>query len=228
MPKVAVCIASYNEAEYLPCLLKSIRAQTFKDYLVYVSYDGSTDDTFSILNKFSSELPLTILPYEAVPGIGRNKNKVVTRALKDSPEYVQMIDGDDFINQHLLQAVADRLNEGDVDWVICWGSLFGDRSGYIHSLIEPLEELMELNRRHSWGTFKAEVLRQHNYDPSIFYAEDWDLWVRLDLAGFKGAIVKRELYYKRWHNSSLMATRGNEGYLKAKQRLHELYGAVNV
>lgn len=218
MSKVAVCIASFNNAQFLPVLFDSVADQTFKDFHVYVSYDGSTDNTLEVLQGYADTLPLTIVEYGEKPGIGLNKNKVVTRALEDNPTYIQMLDADDYIDPGFLQAVVDRLDQGDVDWVICWGQLFGAREGYIHSVIEPLEQLKELNKRHSWGSFKAEVLREHNYDPEITYAEDWDLWIRLDEAGYKGDVVEQELYHKRWHDGSLMAVEGDRGYEEAKAR----------
>lgn len=223
MARVAVCIPSYNDERYLPFLLESLRTQTYKDFRVYASYDGSTDKTGRVWTAYSYMLPIVVAPFERRPGIGWNKNKVVRLALRDTPDYIQMIDADDIVAPEFLEAVVGRMDEGDVDWCICWGRLFGDREGYIHSQIEPLEQLLTLNRRHAWGTFGSWVLREQSYDPTIMYAEDWDLWIRLDSLGYEGDVVKQELYFKRWHNSSLMATRGNEGYREAFARNLERY-----
>lgn len=227
MSKVAVCIATYNDATYLPILLGSLYAQTYRDFHIYVSYDGCHDNTERVLEDFQKLLPITVADYEDVPGIGRNKNKVVARALKDSRhQYIQMLDADDFLDPRFLFAIVQRMDIGDIDWAICWGRLFGDRSGYIHSVIEPLEDLFVHNKRHSWGTFRADTLRKHNYDPTLTYAEDWDLWIRLDLDGFVGDVIRHEFYYKRWHDSSLMAQRGNDGYFEARALFNQKYATL--
>lgn len=206
MSKLSVCIAAFNMATLLPNLLDSLKEQTFKDFTVYVSYNGSTDNTLEILERYQNELSLVIVDYDPTSGIGLNKRDAVVRALLDNPRYIQMIDADDIILPRFFEAVVERMDKGDIDWCICWGYLFGDRTGYIHSEIESLEKLLEHNNLHSWGTFKSDVLRNHNYDPSITYAEDWDLWIRLNKLGYKGDTVNQELYLKRWHDKSLTIT----------------------
>jgi len=200
---IAVCIASYNYAQFLPELLDSLIRQTFKDFVVYVSYNGSTDNTFQVLEKYQKELPLMIIDYNSRSGVGLNKHCAVKRAIQDDPQYIQMIDADDKIKPRFLEAVVERMNHGDIDWCLCWGQLFGDRQGYIHSKIESLEQLKQHNNLHSWGTFKREVLEKYNYNPNITWAEDWDLWIRLAEAGYKGDTLREELYLKRWHDQNL-------------------------
>jgi len=220
--KVAVCIASYNYGEFLPELLDSLAEQTFKDFRVYICYDGSTDNTLEVIRRYQDELHIITVDYQPTPGIGLMKHRVVERALADKPTYVQMIDADDKVLPTFLQAVVTRMDKGDVDWVICWGSLFGDRRGYIHSAIAPLDELLKQNERHSWGTFKAEVLQKFNYDRTKTYAEDWDLWIRLDMAGHVGATVNEELYLKRWHDECLTVTHSH-AQPKEAQKTIELH-----
>jgi len=203
MNKVAVCIASYNMGKFLPELLDSLENQTFKNFRIYISYDGSNDNTKDILLKHN----VTVCNYEEISGCGRNKNKVVARALKDRPDYIQMIDADDKVLPRFLEAGVKRLSQGDVDFVICWGNLFGDRKGYIHSEIPSLEELLiNNNKLHAWGLFKRGLFERHNFNISLKSGVDWELWIRLIRDGYHGAIVKEELYLKRWHHSSITKT----------------------
>lgn len=203
-PKVACCIASYNMARFLPELLDSLRNQTYKNIAIYVSYHGSSDNTKEILKKYKE---VKIIPYKKKPGIGLNKHDAVKEALKDKKnKYLLMFDADDYVLPTYVEKAVERLERGDVDWVLVWGRLFGDRQGYIHSEIESLEELRKANNhRHSWISAKASLFRKMNYNTEITYAEDWDLWIRLDEAGYKGGIVEEELYMKRWHEQSLTA-----------------------
>jgi len=204
MNKLAVCIASYNMGKFLPELLESLKQQTFQDFKIYISYDGSNDNTKNILEEYKETI---ICPYENISGCGRNKNKVVTRALEDKPDYIQMIDADDKVLPRFLEAGVKRLEQGDVDFVVCWGNLFGDRTGYIHSQIPTLNELYINNDKlHAWGMFRRELFENHNFNVNLVSGVDWELWIRLIRDGYKGAIIKEELYLKRWHNTSITKT----------------------
>lgn len=206
MSKVAVCIASYNFGMFLPDLLDGLTRQTFEDFVVYIVYDGSGDNTLEVIERYREKLSIVVADYEHVARVGLNKNKVVTRALQDKPDYIQMVDADDKVLPRFLEAGVERLDRGDVDWVICWGRLFGTRTGYIHSEVPTLGELLRNNDKlHSWGLFKRELLEEHNFAKSLTSGADWQLWIDLVKAGAKGAIVEKELYLKRWHEDSVTA-----------------------
>lgn len=180
-PCVAVCIPSYKADKYLKELQDCLKKQTFKDFKTYVVKDISP--------------------------IGKAKHDVVELALKDNPKYICMIDVDDLVAFTYLEKVVKRLDKGDIDWCLTWGSLFGGRKGYIHSEIEPYEELIKSNsKRHAWICAKADLFRKANYTSEIAWAEDWALWMMIDKLGFKGDIIKEELYLKRWHETNLTIT----------------------
>jgi glycosyltransferase involved in cell wall biosynthesis len=221
--KVAICIASYNRAEYLPELFESIEKQTFTDYRVYIGIDGSTDNSPEVIQEWTERLPIVILPYEETARIGLNKHRVVKEALIDNPKLIQMLDSDDMIEPTFLERSVETI--GDYDWLLSWGKLFGDRSGTIEGVIEPFERLVHRNRLHSWGMFKAHVLRKHNYRESLAFAEDWNLWIRLTKAGYKGVLLKEHLYCQRWHETNLNKT---EGYNYAEMRGNVLEGILPV
>lgn len=207
MPKLAICIASYNSAKFLPELFESLKVQTFKDFKIYIVYDGSTDNTLKVVKKYQKELPIVVVDYKPVARVGLNKNRVVSIALKDKPDYIQMIDADDKVLPRFLEAGIERLHKGDVDWAIVWGRLFGGREGYIHSQIPTLNDLTRNNNLlHSWGMFKREVLEKHNFAKELTSGADWQLWIDLTKDGYKGSIVEEELYLKRWHEGSISST----------------------
>ncbi len=206
--KVAICIASYNRAEFLPELLDSIQAQTFTDYHIYLGYDGSTDDSAEVIadymKGFGQAIPITVLGYKDVARIGLNKHDVVARALKDGPDLIQMIDSDDKIEPTFLEKSVNLI--GEHDWLLSWGKQFGSREGNIEGYITPLDELRHRNRLHSWGMFKAHVLRKYNYNSELEFGEDWNLWLRLAVAGYEGVILEEHLYLQRWHDNNLNKT----------------------
>ena len=181
MPKLAVCIASYKSGAYLKELQEDLDKQTYKDFKVYI--------------------------VNGVDNCGKAKNKAVKKALKDKPDYIQMIDADDKIEPTFLEEGVKRLEKGDIAWVICWGNLFGDRQGYIHSTMPELNDLTRHNRNlHSWVMAKREVFEKCSFPPLVS-GVDWSLWLQIFKYGFKGAIVEKELYHKRWHDKNVTSTK---------------------
>ncbi|MGE3771129.1 MAG: glycosyltransferase family 2 protein [Bdellovibrionales bacterium] len=51
-PRVAILLATYNSARFLPEQLESIRRQTHGNWVLLVSDDGSTDGTHALLDQF--------------------------------------------------------------------------------------------------------------------------------------------------------------------------------
>jgi len=181
MPKLAICIASYKSDQFLKELLADLEKQTFKDFKTYI--------------------------VKEVDNCGKAKNQAVEKALKDKPNYIQMIDADDRVEPTFLEEGVRRLEKGNVDWVICWGNLFGDRKGYIHSTIPELNDLTRHNRNlHSWVMAKRKVFEKCSFPP-LEAGVDWSLWLQIFKHGFKGAVVEKELYRKRWHNKNVTLTK---------------------
>jgi len=203
--KVAICIASYNHARFLPELFASIAAQTYDDWHIYIGYDGSTDNSLDIINEHAERLPITILDYDSTARIGYNKHRVVERALEDNPDLVQMLDSDDMIEPTFLERSVATI--GDYDWLISWGRQFGERHGLVEGYITPIGEMAHRNTIHSWGMFKADALRRHNYREDLAFAEDWNLWLRLMKDGYKGVVLQEHLYLQRWHGANLTTTK---------------------
>lgn len=184
MRKVCVCIPTLSErASFLEELFISLDNQTFRDFS-------------------------TILVSDVSP-VGKAKHDLINLALSDNPEYILMIDDDDYIFPDYISRVVERLEKGDIDWCFTWGFLFGDdnRKGYIHGKIQTPDEMRLWNEHPAWISAKAEVFRDFNYNPEMDYAEDMDLWLRILESPYKGDVIKDELYMKRWHKNSLMGMR---------------------
>jgi glycosyltransferase involved in cell wall biosynthesis len=179
--KVIVCIPTTKEREqFLTELLDSLDKQTFKDFKIQIIRD--------------------------IKPIGKAKRKVVEQALNENPRYICMIDDDDLVLPTYLEKVVERLDKGDIDWCFTWGLLFGDRSGVIHGEIQTPEQMIVGNRQPAWISAKANIFRKENYDETVRYAEDMDLWLRLYERKCKGDVIKEGLYMKRTHEYMVSKT----------------------
>lgn len=66
-PKVAILMATYNGAKYLNEQLDSIIQQTYRDWTITVSDDGSSDNTLDILRRYQTQLGETRLSIRRGP-----------------------------------------------------------------------------------------------------------------------------------------------------------------
>jgi glycosyltransferase involved in cell wall biosynthesis len=69
---VEILLAAYNGEKYLREQLDSIFAQTFKDFIITVRDDGSSDGTLDIINEYRSKFPEKI---KLLPSEGKNSRE---------------------------------------------------------------------------------------------------------------------------------------------------------
>ena len=96
---VGICMATYNGAQYLHEQLRSIREQTWEDWVLYVRDDASCDDTVRILEEFSRANPGKVVLLETdAPNCGAKENfaRVLAAASEDPRlQYFAFADQDD-------------------------------------------------------------------------------------------------------------------------------------
>ena len=91
----SIIIPTYNEEEYLPVLLKSIKSQSFDDYEVIVADANSTDKTREIAKDYGC-----IVVDGGLPGVGRNKGAEVAKG-----DYLLFLDSDLMLTDDYLRDV---------------------------------------------------------------------------------------------------------------------------
>lgn len=90
MPRVTVCIPSYNLAGVIGETIKSVLNQTFADFELLIEDDGSTDDSVAVIRAFADpRIVLTECPHE---GHNQRTNSMVRRA---QGEYIALLPADD-------------------------------------------------------------------------------------------------------------------------------------
>jgi glycosyltransferase involved in cell wall biosynthesis len=107
-PRVSVIMAVYNEERFLAEAVESVLAQSFEDYEVIVSDDGSTDATLTIAHELAQrDTRIRVLHGE------RNQGKpfALNRALAvRRGELIAWLDGDDVMLPHKLELQVQALD----------------------------------------------------------------------------------------------------------------------
>ena len=95
-PLVTVATVSFNSSRYIRDAIESVLAQTYTNIEYIIGDDGSTDDTWDIINEYQDA---RIKSYRNEKNLGEyiNRNKAIDRA---TGKYFIFIDGDDIIFPH--------------------------------------------------------------------------------------------------------------------------------
>jgi len=101
-PRFSVIIPAYNAASYIGMTLDSVRRQTFTDFEICVTDDGSKDGTFDVLNRYAADFPEIALRIatQTNKGIGAARNNGLLRA---RGEFIAFLDADDIWLERKLE-----------------------------------------------------------------------------------------------------------------------------
>lgn len=109
LPKVSVCVVTYNHEKYIRQCLESLVSQEVDfPYEIIVSDDCSSDDTVKVVKEIAQQHSMVKL-IEQEKNIGAYKNFVYVHSLA-SGEYVAHMDGDDYALPGKLKAQVDFLD----------------------------------------------------------------------------------------------------------------------
>lgn len=132
IPKVSVCVVTYNQENYIrQCLLSIVNQKTDFDFEVIVSDDCSTDRTRAIIAEFATRYPTIVKAVYKEKNIGTFKNFTNTHNLATA-EFVCHCDGDDLFLPDKLQKQYEFLRD-NIGYSVAWHrvNVFDDKSGFV-------------------------------------------------------------------------------------------------
>jgi glycosyltransferase involved in cell wall biosynthesis len=95
LPRVSVCMPTYNYARYLPEAIESVLSQDYTDFELLVIDDCSSDDTRTVVQAYAANDSRVVFSInEKNLGMVENWNHCLARA---RGEYVKFLFGDDFL-----------------------------------------------------------------------------------------------------------------------------------
>lgn len=113
-PRVVIGATLYNRAEYLPEALESLLSQTYRDYLLLLVDDGSTDRTRDILQFYASSDDRLIVRHNSSRlGMINNWRRAFEIALEVAPdlEYFAWASDHDVWHPRWLSALVAELDQ---------------------------------------------------------------------------------------------------------------------
>jgi glycosyltransferase involved in cell wall biosynthesis len=206
MPTVSIIIPAYNQSQYLGDAIRSALGQTRTDHEVIVVDDGSTDETTAVCRTFTD--PRVHYVWQANRGLSAARN---TGILQARGEFLSFLDSDDqFLPNKLNLLLSAFEQDGDLGLVAGQAVLI-DRQGrrlgevYDRSLPADPTDLLLGNPLHVGSVLLRRdwQARVGPFDESLRSYEDWDLWLRLALAGCPMGWVAKPVSLYRFHQDQM-------------------------
>ncbi|MBE3092227.1 MAG: glycosyltransferase [Actinobacteria bacterium] len=190
MVEVSIVIPAYNQDKFLGETLKSVLAQTFKDFECIIIDDGSTDKTKDIAGKYSDGARVKYF-YQENKGLAGARNTGIKLA---RGKYINFLDSDDLIYEYFLEHMVKKLDShSDIDFLSCAWELIDEKGKKISSKIGParsnnyLEDLILQNL----FPVQAIMLKKSIFDDigmfneNLSALEDWDMWLRVATKNYR-------------------------------------------
>lgn len=232
-PKVHILLASYNGSAYIGQQIESIINQTYNNWTLTISDDGSTDNTVDIITGHIKEYPDTIRLINGPRQGSATKNffHLINKSqTEDASDLFAFCDQDDvWLDKKLELAVNWHIKNLNQSF-----RLYCSRTQIVDHNLNTIGFTQKINREPSFenaivqniasgntmiiSTAVLEVLKKINPNHSV-----WQDWTTYLAATAMGGIVKFDktptLLYRQ-HTDNLVG--GNDSYFKKINRFINL------
>ena len=124
-PKVSVILPVYNVGKYLRQSLDSLINQTLKEIEIICVNDGSTDDSYDILEEYKSKDSRIKVIHKENKGTGAARNDGLRIA---SGECIGFVDPDDWVKPNMFERLYNLIKEKDLDIAMCMPDGFDEKN----------------------------------------------------------------------------------------------------
>ena len=180
-PTLTIGLPVYNVAPFLEDALRSIFAQTFRDWELIAVDDGSGDGSVEVLRRLKDPRVRVLVDGEH-RGLGMRLNQIVSQA---AGKYIARMDADDLMHpDRLARQVAFLEGNPDIDVAGCGLISFDAREQPIsvrrlptvHSVITA-DPLAGFALAHATVLGRADWWKKNAYNERSRGCEDWELWL---------------------------------------------------
>ncbi|MCK9150947.1 MJ1255/VC2487 family glycosyltransferase [Methanobacterium alcaliphilum] len=183
MVKISIIIPTYNEEEYLPQLLDSIKSQNFTDYEIIIADAQSKDQTRKVAQSYGC-----IIVEGGLPAIGRNNG-----AERAQGELLLFLDSDLILTEGYLRDTVEEFEHLNLGIAITQMIPLSDskRDKILHEFANRFMIMVESIKPHGagcYGIISQKELHDEikGFDESLDFGEDTDYIERIGkISNFK-------------------------------------------
>lgn len=184
MPLVSVIMPSYNAEKYIDEAIRSVIAQTYTNWELFVIDDGSTDGTARIAQSYAEKDSRVIFRQNSHNmGTANTRNIGIRLA---NGEWIATLDSDDIWHPEKLEIQLKKAQETGALFLYSSYSLFCDGFRQEYTVPEKVDYSSLLTENVigcSTVMMHKSILEDHLF-PSEVYHEDYALWLDLLRAGY--------------------------------------------
>lgn len=179
----SIIIPTYNRAHLIERTLNTLLSQNYIDYELIIIDDGSTDNTFSIVDNYLSSNVKYFKTSNQERGASRNFG-----ASMASGKYVNFFDSDDLAFSNYLSIANCLITKNiNLEWFFVNYEIMSDSGNLIRAGFNFTDST--LNTKLSDGNFlscssvfiRRDIFLTHKFkeDRELAASEDYELWLRL-------------------------------------------------
>lgn len=217
MCKISVVIPVYNSKNFIRQCMDSIIYQTFSEFEIICVDDGSTDESYTILSRYSQQYKNIQVVRQKNKGQGPARNKGVTLA---RGKYVKFVDADDYLHPDALRILYETAERTKAD-IIVSKAFCVNEAGDITSPLKMWNNLIGNYTRKSfinldffnnkcspvlWDKLIKTKIAKTYLSPSLKRGQDFVTLIKYISACNNIYFIEDRLYYYRHHSLSIMAT----------------------
>lgn len=105
---IDIIVPVYNAEKYITYCIESILNQTYQDYNLILVDDGSTDHSGEICDKYAAKDGRVLVIHKKNQGVSAARNSGIEVS---QDNYMMFVDADDYLDDCLLQKLADHVCE---------------------------------------------------------------------------------------------------------------------
>ncbi len=202
MPRISVITGAYNigACYSLKMSVDSVLRQTFEDFEFIICEDGSTDNTWELLQEIADrDSRVRLLKNEKNMGLAASLNRCLEVAGGD---YIARHDCDDYNDLHRFEKQIAFLEEhSDISVLGTNVGLFDENGVWgeqnFPQLVSKEDFLFTSPYKHGSVVFRRDALDEtggYRVSKETYRTEDYDLFMRLQTF-CKGANLQEKLYF---------------------------------
>lgn len=229
-PDVSVIIPCFNQGHLVEAAVLSVFEQTYGSWEIIIVDDGSTDDATSRILA-SIDMPRVQVITQENRGLPGARNTAIEASRGG---FIVPLDADDELLPAYLETMLSAF-DADIGFVHCWAELFGDVNWvWATRPYNPYTVLLSNSVLQTAMIRRKTLADVGGYDESLTTGnEDWDMWLRIQEAGWSNRQVREPLYRYRKAGITMSVTNEaafEEGRRRMVERHPDLYaiGAVTA
>lgn len=208
-PKVSIVMSSYNHERFIEKCIESVIHQTFQDWEFIIFDDCSTDNTYQIAKKYENKkIKVYKSPYNR--GMVQNNNEAIKLS---KGQYVSHLNSDDFWDSAKLEKQVGFLDKNSTyaavftdinlineqDKIISDTNFTSFRKKFV---TESRDRFQWLNYWFYYGNclcYTSSLIRKECfnkiglYNPAYIVLLDFDMWIRICMAGYEIYVLQEKL-----------------------------------